>query len=135
MAWKGSLLCDGAVVNSLPTDVMQELARGLIVACDVSTEGAIAAPGAQGADPDFEAVHEPGPGEQKVNMMDVLFRTTSLSSESSSRARSERADLYLRMPVGDIRTFDWPAIDVLIEKGYRHAMEHLPALVEKRGGT
>lgn len=131
IAWKGSLLCDGAVVNSLPTDVMQDLGRGLIVACDVSTEGAISASHAQGDAPDFEAVHNPPSGEHRVNLMDVLFRTTSLTSESGSRLRAERADLYLRMPVGDVKTFDWPAIDALIEKGYRHAMENLPALLAK----
>ncbi|MFZ5722926.1 MAG: patatin-like phospholipase family protein [Pseudomonadota bacterium] len=131
VAWKGSLLCDGAVVNSLPTDVMQSLARGLIVACDVSTEGAIAAPGVHGPDPDFDAIHNPVRGAQRVNLIDVLFRTTALNAESSTQARAERADLYLRMPVGGIRTFDWSAVDTLIDTGYRHAMAHLPVLLER----
>jgi NTE family protein len=131
VAFKGSLLCDGAVVNSLPTDVMQGLARGLIVASDVSTENSIAAPSAQGPDPDFDAIYQRSAEGIKVSLMDVLFRTTSLTSESSTDLRAAQADLYLRMPVGSIKTFDWPAIDSIIDKGYQHAMQHLPTLLGK----
>lgn len=131
VAFKGSLLCDGAVVNSLPTDVMQGLARGLIVASDVSTENAISAPGAQGPDPDFDAIYQRNAEGVKVSLMDVLFRTTSLTSESSTDLRAAQADLYLRMPVGNIKTFDWSAIDSIIDKGYQYAMQNLPALLGK----
>ncbi len=131
VAWKGSLLCDGAVVNSLPTDVMQNLGRGVIVASDVSNEGAIAAPHAQGPDPDFLAVHQRHPDGTRVSLKDVLFRTTSLGSESGMAVRAERADLYLRMPVGNIGTFDWALFDDIIQRGYVFAMESLPPLLAK----
>jgi len=131
VAWKGSLLCDGAVVNSLPTDVMQNLGRGVIVASDVSNEGAIAAPHAQGPDPDFLAVHQRHADGTRVSLKDVLFRTTSLGSESGMAVRAERADLYLRMPVGHIGTFDWALFDDIIQRGYEFAMEKLPALLAK----
>jgi predicted acylesterase/phospholipase RssA/CRP-like cAMP-binding protein len=134
VAWNGSLLCDGAVVNSLPADVMQNLGRGLVVASDVSMEGAIGAPDAKGPDADFEAVHHCNSEGYRVSLKDVLFRTTSLSSESSTQARAGQADLYLRMPVGSIRTFEWKRLDEIIEKGYRHALAELPALLEKRSG-
>ena len=39
IAYEGDLLCDGGVVDNLPTDVMQSLERGSIVASNVSTEG------------------------------------------------------------------------------------------------
>lgn len=133
VAWRGSLLCDGAVVNSLPTDVMQDLGRGLVVASDVSMEGAIGAPDAQGPDADFDAVHRRNSEGYRVSLKDVLFRTTSLSSESGTRARAEHADLYLRMPVEGVGTFDWRRLDEIIEKGYRHAMTQLPALAERLG--
>lgn len=131
VAWQGSLLCDGAVVNSLPTDVMQNLGRGVVVASDVSTEGAIAASRSLGPDPDFEAVHLRNAEGYRVSLKDVLFRTTSLGSESGMSARAERADMYLRMPVGHIKTFDWLLMDDIIRKGYEHAMQQLPALLEK----
>jgi NTE family protein len=131
VAWKGSLLCDGAVVNSLPTDVMQSLGRGVIVASDVSNEGAIAAPHAQGPDPDFLAVHQRHADGTRVSLKDVLFRTTSLGSESGMAVRAERADLYLRMPVGNIGTFDWVLFDDIIQRGYEFAIEKLPPLLAK----
>jgi NTE family protein len=36
VAWEGDLLCDGGVVDNLPTDVMQALERGTIIASSVS---------------------------------------------------------------------------------------------------
>jgi len=132
VAYRGDLLADGAVVNSLPTDVMQALGRGPIVASDVSTEGSVAAPGVEG--PDFEAVFKTVNGERRVNLIDILFRVSTLTSESGVKARAAHADLYLRMPVGGIPTFGWKQLDAIVEKGYRHAMEHLPPALERLRG-
>ena len=129
VAYKGDLLADGAVVNSLPTDVMQNLARGPIIASDVSTEGSIAAPGVEG--PDFEAVFKRDAQGNRVNLLDILFRTSTLTSESGVKARAERADLYLRMPVAGVQTFDWKLLDAIVEKGYRYALAHLPQILPK----
>ncbi|MDP3857188.1 MAG: patatin-like phospholipase family protein [Stagnimonas sp.] len=131
VAYRGDLLADGAVVNSLPTDVMQGLARGPIIASDVSTEGSIAAPGIEG--PDFEAVLNRNADGRRVTLLDILFRTSTLTSESGVRSRAERADLYLRMPVGGIQTFDWKDLDAIVERGYRHAMARLPEVLAQLG--
>lgn len=131
VAYRGDLLADGAVVNSLPTDVMQALARGPIIASDVSTEGSIAAPGIEG--PDFDAVLRRNADGKRVSLLDILFRTSTLTSESGVRSRAERADLYLRMPVGGIQTFDWKDLDAIIERGYRHAMTRLPEVLPQLG--
>ena len=126
VAYRGDLLADGAVVNSLPTDVMQNLGRGPIIASDVSTEGSIAAPGVEG--PDFEAVFRKDAQGKRVNLIDILFRVSTLTSESGVKARAARADLYLRMPVGGIQTFEWKLLDQIVEKGYRHALEGITPL-------
>ena len=120
VGYNGDLLADGAVINSLPTDVMEGLGRGPIIASDVSTEGDVRAPGVVGFDP--EVLLRPQNPATAVNLVDVLFRTATLTSESGVRARARRADCYLRMPVGDSRMFDWSSLDTLIERGYRHAM-------------
>jgi NTE family protein len=125
VAYRGELLVDGAVVNSLPTDVMQALERGPIIASDVSTEGGIGAPGIEGPDP--EALLKWGNADKRPNLFSILFRTATLTSESGVAARAERADLYLRMPVDGIGVFDWKRIDELAERGYQHAMKQLPA--------
>ena len=123
VAYRGDLLADGAVVNSLPTDVMQSLGRGPIIASDVSTEGSVAAPGIEG--PDFEAVFRGQDGGKRVNLIDILFRVSTLTSESGVKARAARADLYLRMPVGGIHTFEWKLLEEIVDKGYHHALERI----------
>lgn len=123
VAYRGDLLADGAVVNSLPTDVMQALGRGPIIASDVSTEGGVAAPGSEG--PDFEAVFKRDSTGKRVNLIDILFRVSTLTSESGVKTRAAQADLYLRMPVATIQTFEWKLLDQIAEKGYRHALEKI----------
>lgn len=133
VAYKGDLLVDGAVVNSLPTDVMQALGRGPIIASDVSTEGGMAAAGIEG--PDFEAVFRSNGGAKRVSLFDILFRVSTLTSESGVKARAARASLYLRMPVGSIQTFDWKLLDAIADKGYHHAMEKIsPELARFKPG-
>ncbi|MGQ0697800.1 MAG: patatin-like phospholipase family protein [Panacagrimonas sp.] len=124
VAYQGDLLVDGAVINSLPTDIMQALERGPIMASDVSTEGGIGAPGIEGPDPEglFSWTH----ATARPSLFSILFRTATLTSESGVAARAKRADLYLRMPVAGIGVFDWKKIDEAAERGYRHAMEKLP---------
>ncbi len=119
VVYKGELLADGAVVNSLPTDVMQGLERGPIVASDVSTEGDIRAPGIEGPDPEGLLTWT-GEGEPP-NLRDILFRTATLTSESGVQRRAARADLYLRMPVGGIGMFEWKRIEEVIERGYQYS--------------
>ena len=88
-----------------------------------ATEGSLAAPGVEG--PDFEAVFKPQGDAKRVNLIDILFRVSTLTSESGVKARAARADLYLRMPVEGIHTFEWKLLDRIVEKGYRHALEQL----------
>ncbi|MGH8442396.1 MAG: patatin-like phospholipase family protein [Nevskiaceae bacterium] len=130
VVYKGELLADGAVANSLPTDIMQALERGPIVASNVSTEGDIRAPGIEGPDPEG-LLNWPGPGEPP-NLRDILFRTATMTSESGTRARAANADLYVRMPVLGIGMFDWKRMDEIVERGYAHAKEKLAEAVEKK---
>ncbi|HUS24445.1 MAG TPA: patatin-like phospholipase family protein [Candidatus Binatia bacterium] len=123
VVWKGELLADGAVVDSLPTDVMQSLERGPIIASDVSTEGDIRAPGMEGPDPEG-LLNWTGPGEPP-NLRDILFRTATLTSESGVQRRAASADLYLRMPVTGIGMFEWKRIDEIVDRGYQMAREKL----------
>lgn len=129
VVYKGELLADGAVANSLPTDIMQNLERGPIIASNVSTEGDIRAPGIEGPDPEG-LLNWPGPGDPP-GLRDILFRTATMTSESGNRARAANADLYLRMPVLGIGMFDWKRMDEVIERGYAHAKEQLEIAAEK----
>lgn len=123
LVYRGELLADGAVINSLPTDIMQNMQRGPIIASDVSTEGYLSAPGIDGPDP--EALLNWSGKSERPTLFSILFRTASITSESGIVARAARADLYLRMPVTGVGMFDWKKIDELIERGYHHALEKL----------
>ena len=123
MVYNGDLLVDGAVTNSLPTDVMQALGRGPIIASDVSTEGGLKAPGIEG--PDAEALLRRDGNRAQVSLIDILFGGMSLTSESGVKLRASRADLYLRMPVAGIALFAWKRLDEIAERGYEHAMQKL----------
>jgi NTE family protein len=123
VVYKGELLSDGAVVNSLPTDIMQALERGPIIASDVSTEGDIRAPGIEGPDPEG-LLNWPGPGEPP-NLRDILFRTATLTSESGVRRRAAQADVYIRMPVLGIGMFEWKRMEEIVDRGYQVAKEKL----------
>jgi len=123
VVYKGELLADGAVVNSLPTDIMQGFERGPIIASDVSTEGDIRAPGIEGPDPEGLLTWA-GPGEPP-NLRDILFRTATLTSESGVRRRAASADVYIRMPVLGIGMFEWKRMEEIIDRGYQVAKEKL----------
>lgn len=123
VAYKGELLVDGAVTNSLPTDVMLDLGRGPIIASDVSTEGGLKAPGVEGPDP--EALLRRDGNRAQVSLIDILFGGMALTSESGVRLRASRADLYIRMPVAGIALFGWKRLDEVVDRGYEHAMQKL----------
>lgn len=131
VVWNGDLLADGAITNSLPTDIMQAEGRGPIIASDVSTEGALSMPGIDGPDP--EALLRRGGDGPAPRLADILFRSATLTSESGTRARAARADLYLRMPVSGIGLFDWKRVDEVIDRGYRHALKVLEGCGDRLG--
>lgn len=132
VAFEGELLCDGGVVNNLPTDVMQSLERGSIIACNVSTEGDIRVPGAGIGEPDPHALFQWKGAAPAPRLAEILFRTATLTSDTAKQRESAgRADIYLRMPVQDVRMFDWHRLDELIERGYQHALKELEPLRDK----
>ncbi|MGQ0622812.1 MAG: patatin-like phospholipase family protein [Panacagrimonas sp.] len=132
IAFQGELLCDGGVVDNLPTDVMQGLERGSIIASDVSTAGDLRAPGAgMSGEPDPMALLNWTGLGRAPRLAEILMRTATLTSGTSlMRASAERADVYIRMPIQDIRMFDWHRLDDLVERGYEHAMKELTPLCE-----
>lgn len=127
IAYEGDLLCDGGVVNNLPTDVMQSLERGLIIACNVSNDGDIRAPGAGlGGEPDQAALLNWTGSVPAPSLTEILMRTATLTSDTiTQRASIERADIYLRMPIADFGMFDWAQMELLIQRGHEHALEVL----------
>ncbi len=132
IAFEGELLCDGGVVNNLPTDVMAQLERGVIIACNVGSIGDMAAPGAGMDEPDQSALLHWKSEGQPPSLSEILMRTATLTSDTITlQASIDRADTYLRMPIDDIGMFEWLRMDELVQRGYEHGLEVLTPLREK----
>jgi NTE family protein len=131
VAWHGDLLCDGGVVNNLPTDVMHGLERGIVIASNVSMNGDIGAPGAGEDEPDQMALLNWKGIKRAPKLSEILMRTATLASDTTIQLASiSNADIYLRMPIADIGMFDWHRLDELIERGYQYGLEVLTPLRE-----
>ncbi|QHS11329.1 patatin-like phospholipase family protein [Sinimarinibacterium sp. NLF-5-8] len=129
VAWRGQLLCDGGVVDNLPTDVMQGLDRGTIIACSVSAADDLHAPGAGLQKPDPEALLQWRSPRARPSFGEILMRTATLTADTLIQRESvARADIFIGMPVETVGMFDWGSLDRLIDLGYQHAIKTLSPL-------
>jgi NTE family protein len=129
IAYQGDLLCDGGVIDNLPTGVMQGLERGSIIACSVSAPGDIRAPGPGDVGSDPVLLLEWVGGGLRPRFGEILLRTATLTSDTLiQRQAAERADVHIRMPVRDVGLFAWKRLDELVERGYEHALAELTPL-------
>lgn len=126
VAYEGELLCDGAVVDNLPTAVMQNLERGVIIASNVGTAGDLRVPGSGRGQPDARALLQWAGEGQRPTLAEILLRSATLTSDTRQLpAAAQRADIFIGMPIHDIRMFEWQRLDELVERGYQHALKIL----------
>jgi NTE family protein len=125
VAWRGDLLCDGGVVDNLPTDVMQSLERGSIIGSNVSTEGGVKAPGHGFDDPDPDALANWNGDGDAPRLLSILMRSATLSGAQAMARAADFADVFLDLPCDGIGLFDWKRLDELIRRGYEHSLEAL----------
>jgi NTE family protein len=95
------VLVDGAAINNLPVDIMQQHAPGIVIGSDV------------GADRSF--------GEHRVNIFQILMHAGMVNSAASERAQRELADVLLKPPLANIDLLNWKAFDRAIQVGYDYA--------------
>ncbi|MGH8562298.1 MAG: patatin-like phospholipase family protein, partial [Nevskiales bacterium] len=123
VVWQGDLLVDGGLLNNVPTDVMQAMGRGNVIASDVSNAIELRVEGVDSSEPrdllNFRAI------ARSFGFTKILFRAATLVDEDQVRARRANADLYLRMPVQGIGTFDWEAAQALEQQAYDYASVEL----------
>ena len=134
IAYRGDLLCDGALVDTLPTGVLQSLERGSIIACAASTEGDLRAPQTPDGGPDNMAVLRWSGPERAPRLTEILLRTATFAGQANLRQAAERADLCIRMPVEDVHMFAWNQLDAIVERGYEHALAVLAPLRDRLVG-
>jgi NTE family protein len=105
---EAGVLVDGAAINNLPVDVMQNHAPGFVIGCDV------------GADRNF--------GERRVNIFQVLMHAGMVNGAASERVQRELADVLLKPPLPNIDLLNWQAFDQAIQAGYEYASAALDTL-------
>ena len=111
------LLCDGGLLNNLPTDVMRQLGAGTVIASEVSLE----------EDASFIADRVPTPWEvlrrraRFPSLMEVVLRASLLHSTKREQLALAESDLTLRPPVEGYSMMDFPRLADLITLGYDYA--------------
>jgi NTE family protein len=123
VVWRGDLLVDGGLLNNVPTDVMQQMGRGDVIGSDVSNAVELRVEGVDSSEPrdllNYRSV------AKSFNLAKILFRSATLVDEDQVRVRRASADLYLRMPVQGVGTFDWEAAQALETQAYDYASAEL----------
>lgn len=126
VAYEGELLCDGGVIDNLPTGIMQRLERGRVLASSVSAHGDIRAPHAGRGKADPGALLQWHSHFRRPSFKEILMRSATLTADSIiAKEATEKADIMINMPVKEYGMFAWKSLDELIERGYQHALEQL----------
>ena len=126
----GNVHVDGGVIDNLPVRVMRRQGRGLTIAVDIDTGGALSA----GA-----GVEEPWSAweffrrlvwkrEETLpipSIVRILLRSALVASASRAAEDRQAADLLIVPPMTHIDLLDWTSFDAAIEVGYRTTMEAL----------
>jgi NTE family protein len=127
------LVVDGAVINNLPVDIMQQKPVGTIVAVELS------------ADREMRVDYEKMPSAWAVlrgrylpfarkyrvpGLTTVLLKATELGTLERVRQAGQQADLLLRPPVRQFGMTEVKSFDRIVQAGYEHAMAEIPAWLE-----
>lgn len=119
----GDVLVDGALINNLPADIMQNVCGGKVIAVDVSSRHDLRAlvgskdDGACGS----RIIRSGARPTSAPSEYSIAMRTIMLNSVISADAMKRNIDLYLKPPVDDIEMFDWASIEAAADAGYRYA--------------
>jgi NTE family protein/lysophospholipid hydrolase len=128
------LLVDGAVLNNLPVDVMREIRDCLVIAVDVTDND------------EFSVQQETAPSPLNVlrglfdqsqshprfpNLIEIITRTTLVSSIHKTQSARADADLYFRPPLQGFNLLDLSNLDKIVQVGYEFARERIGQWKEK----
>ena len=127
----GHILVDGGLVNNLPGDVMRERACRTLIVVDVGSEHEFT----------FKLPEFPSPWQflrsrilpfaariEVPHIVDVLMRTTDVSSSQKTRDVKRNADVCLRPPIDAYGVLQFESLDEIAEVGYRYAKEKIEEL-------
>ncbi len=130
--YEKQLLCDGGLLNNLPTDIMRQMGHGTVIASAVSCDESEA----------FTCERVPTPWEALRSrirrsrtavkfplLLQVVVRASLLHAKSSERASIMDADLKVCPALDEFSLLEFERIDEIVDAGYRAAastIEHWP---------
>lgn len=130
VAYRGDLLVDGGVLNNLPADVMRDRCPGSVVAIDVSAKSELQTTAA-----DFTAttsgwrqlrtLMRKRKDSPPPTLMQILGRTTMLSSIHNRERARRSSDVYVNPPVDEIGPLAWDRINEAVDIGYKATTEQV----------
>lgn len=120
------LLVDGGVVNNLPGDVMRnKCGGGPVIAVDVGVEEEVGIGAGGFPSPWTMFWSRVLPFRTKIavpGMLDILMRTTELSSANRTAEVKRSVDLYLRPPIDGFGMLDFEKMAEIVDVGYRYTL-------------
>jgi predicted acylesterase/phospholipase RssA/CRP-like cAMP-binding protein len=127
----GNILVDGGLVNNLPGDVMRERACRKLIVVDVGSEQQFV----------FKQPAFPSPWQflrsrflpfttriEVPHIVDVLIRTTDVSSSQKTREVKKDADICLRPPIDAYGVLQFESLDEIAHVGYVYAKAKIEEL-------
>ena len=133
----GDLHVDGAALDNLPIDVMRESCDGTVIAMDVSPSVDLAVDPLLTRNPSpwqllFQDLTRTKRKFPVPTMLEILSRSSSLSSLQQVERLKPEATLYLHPPLEKYSIFDFDHLDALIRAGYEYAA---PLITQWRRST
>lgn len=126
----GQVHVDGGVIDNLPVRAMRRQGRGLTIAIDIDTGGALAA--GAGVDEPWSAWQFfrrlTWKREETLpipSIVRILLRSALVSSAARAIEDRAAADLLIVPPMDKVDLLDWTSFDVAIEAGYAATMKAL----------
>jgi predicted acylesterase/phospholipase RssA len=130
----GRLTVDGAVINNLPVDIMQQKPVGTIIAVDLSAnqEVTVDYPAMPSSWAVLRGRYLPFAKRYRVpGLSTVLLKATELGTLERVRRLGRQADLLLQPPVRQFGMTEVRSFDRIVQAGYETAMAELPAWLEE----
>jgi NTE family protein len=115
----GAVHVDGGVLNNLPTDIVRDFGVSTVIAVDVGTDFAGAAPSSTSAAVD---------SARCPNMLDLLWRVGTINSTAKIESARRGCSILLRPDLGGIGRLNWRLCEQAIEAGYRAAEANIDAI-------
>lgn len=122
----GEVFVDGATINNLPVDVMRESGIGRVIGVDVAADRVFTTDCVDSdVPPLWRAMKWFRDRKQRINILQILWRSGMVNSTANTMLRRELSDLLLQPPLEQIDMLNWQAFDRAIDAGYRYAQVRL----------